>query len=642
MAVRRVTYKMVLDEGSARASAQKAASYYQQAFKNVQVGTSGGGASGGAGGAAGGQTGMLAALKGGLVGLGAYVGVRAISDVVKLGNEMSNAAVKATNLQDAFEKAFSLQGVNPDKMLGSLREASQNMASDASLMGQAMKAMRLGVTSDITVMSKLMEMAAKRGQEFGRSTEDAFNDITVGIGRLSPRILDNLGFLVKVDDAYEEYAKTLGIAKSEMTTAEQRQAILNDVMRQAADDGKANVDEYQQMDSAITNTRIAIGKLINERTPWLDFLEKSAKFANDAAEAITNMANSTDLDMLHKTGLELQMIAKYGPGGLVVSQIMAGLGVGPEGAFKDMGFDNYEAMRMARLVDRASPPVESWINPRNRGASAAPAGVPGVYWDPIKGEEITPAEMIKMLGYNPAREQYNPSRPRDFKKAKESVDYFSQAVKSTADTWVSMLGNVPGLMGTSPTTQEQLDDAGLGIGQEFADNYLRRLRDEVLNGNDWEGVDIGEAASALGGASGSPEKILRMFEKAWQDSSLFSDPENLKFIDVAAVQEAMAREADSAKGIENVKAMFGLGDEDEVAALQAVGIEIYNPLAKGLDGKISEDGAKIGEHLMNTVAEGFAKAGEDVPWGGILYDAITSDVIESVLNELASKNEEGV
>jgi hypothetical protein len=161
----------------------------------------------------------------------------------------------------------------------------------------------------------------------------------------------------------------------------------------------------------------------------------------------------------------------------------------------------------------------------------------------------------------------------------------------------SALGKIPGLFGTTEVTDE---DLALGDGyQNKADEYLRRLRDEVQNGKDWEGIDIKDAAAALGiDPAMAAEEILNAFQAAWEDSSLFANPENMKFIDMEAVQRSLERQQDAAQGEKNLKALFGIGNDADVAAVAALGLEVQSGLAGWLTENGMEDaGARLAEAL---------------------------------------------
>jgi hypothetical protein len=138
------------------------------------------------------------------------------------------------------------------------------------------------------------------------------------------------------------------------------------------------------------------------------------------------------------------------------------------------------------------------------------------------------------------------------------VEAAEKSTEATSKAIESMLSGVPGLFGASAVTADQMRMAEAGVPQNFADNYLRRLSDEVLNGVDWEGVDIKDAASRAGIDPNLPANmILELFRSAWEDSSLFSNPDNLELIDTGAVRDFIARQQAAALGEANVLAFFG-------------------------------------------------------------------------------------
>lgn len=673
MSTRRVRYVVELDNASARRAAQQLAAEIEKAIGKVDLAAGGSGGSGGGGGgstaAAAGAAAATAEAKkktkeltsqqqiskrieSNLVGaFAAFASVKTASVIAETTYELGRAAEEAQNLETAFQDAFTAEGTDPDKLLTRLRVASKGMASDFDLMSQALRALRLGVTSDTELMGRLLEIATKRGQEFGRSTADAFNDIALGVGRLSPRILDNLGFLVKVDDAYQTYADTMGIVKSEMTTFDQRQAILNEILKQAADDGAALVNEYEQLRAAKTNLARAAGSAINSLTPFPDMLGDTAGSANILADNISKVVDGFDeirsregswtgsmravigeMNNWEKAASGLALLIPFVGPAMAMGLFNRGagdaavrLGGSPYGGGPDMGLSRIPgsagpltqptwgdiAARNARNVPRDQN-VAAYMRSQGGGASAG-AGIYDI--DAIREAE---------------REA-----ERAAKKWSGGADKVEDAWVKTAETvmgkWVDLLEKVPGLFGTSPVTQEQLDLAEMGVPQNFADNYLRRLKDEVLNNKDWEGVDIGSAASALGIDGGmDPKAILAQFEAAWKNSSLFSNPENLSFIDVEAVQEYMKQQADAEKGKENLRALFGVGDNTE--ELKALGFQIYDPVSLGVEEAVlaPDGGAYLGQTLMDSLYQGFVAGGEGKDW----LSAIVNPYVEQVKAEI--------
>lgn len=146
-----------------------------------------------------------------------------------------------------------------------------------------------------------------------------------------------------------------------------------------------------------------------------------------------------------------------------------------------------------------------------------------------------------------------------------------------------MLQSVPGLFGTSEMTAEQMERADLGLPNNFADNYLRRLTDEVMNGINWEGVDIQDAAARIGmDPNAMPQAILSEFTRQWKTSELFANPQNLELIDKEAVKQALAQQQASQQGKLNIMSMFGLDVSQQQAELNAIGAEIASAIGAGI------------------------------------------------------------
>ena len=156
--------------------------------------------------------------------------------------------------------------------------------------------------------------------------------------------------------------------------------------------------------------------------------------------------------------------------------------------------------------------------------------------------------------------------------AQQTGDAFEKVAEQTNDAFKSALQNVPGLFGASPVTADQMQMAELGVPQNFADNYLRRLSDEVLNGVDWAGVDIGDAARRAGIDPNLPaDVILQLFKESWNNSSLFANPANLDLIDQSAVKAAIEQQQQELAGKANIMGLFGIDDKNLQGQADALG-----------------------------------------------------------------------
>jgi len=160
--------------------------------------------------------------------------------------------------------------------------------------------------------------------------------------------------------------------------------------------------------------------------------------------------------------------------------------------------------------------------------------------------------------------------------AKRVEGEWAAAAEKTAAAFESAIRKVPGLFGTSPVTQSQMDRAAAGMPQRFPDSFLREMEDQVLNKND-QGINVQEVAKQAGIDPSLPEKlIVQIFRDMWDSSELFANPENIsRFVDMDAAREALAKQGRETQGEENLMRLlqgqagsfgFGAGTPDNLDA----------------------------------------------------------------------------
>ena len=136
---------------------------------------------------------------------------------------------QAAKLQ-AMEKGFNtLSGGanNAAISMTKLKLATNNTMSEMDLFEQANNAMVLGVTKNSDEMAEMFDMAQRLGRALGVDTERSIQSLVTGLGRQSVKMLDNIGIIVKSNEAYEDYAKANNLVASELTDVEKRQAFFN-------------------------------------------------------------------------------------------------------------------------------------------------------------------------------------------------------------------------------------------------------------------------------------------------------------------------------------------------------------------------------------------------------------------------------
>ncbi len=223
-------------------------------------------------------------------------------------------------------------------------------------------------------------------------------------------------------------------------------------------------------------------------------------------------------------------------------------------------------------------------------------------------------------------------------QASESIAESATAMGEASESLRSVLQSVPGLFGTSDVTADQMRLAEMGVPQEFADNYLRRLTDEVLNGVDWEGVDIQDAAKRAGIDPSLPsEVILELFKQAWNDSSLFANPDNLDLIDQSAVKAAIKKQQDQLAGQMNILQLFGITDDGLQTQIAGLGEALSTSFQTEFTPSLFEP---VGAKLVTSMAGGFGSADAASTASGNMIAAIeTSTATADMQNKLADAGE---
>lgn len=173
--------------------------------------------------------------------------------------------------------------------------------------------------------------------------------------------------------------------------------------------------------------------------------------------------------------------------------------------------------------------------------------------------------------------------------ADTTADKIEKAVERGGDKLArnleGVLQKIPGVFSPSEVTADQMRLADLGVPQNFADDWLRRLTDEVVNGADWEGVDIKDAARRAGIDESLPDNvILEMVKSMWADQSFFANKDNLELYNMDAVQAGIDKANAQSEGRANILAHFGITPEQATAQGVALGGNIRTGVEQGISG----------------------------------------------------------
>jgi len=185
--------------------------------------------------------------------------------------QLGRFAVQASKIESMGRAFNTLIGSTEGSRssLEKLKNATNDTMSEFDLFQQANNAMVLGVSKNSDEMAEMFDIAQRLGRALGRDTASSVESLVTGIGRQSRLMLDNIGIIVKADEAYESYAKQLGINVEQLTDAEKKQAFLQATMESARAKVKTlgaetltTQDVYDKLSSASSDLASATGNVL--------------------------------------------------------------------------------------------------------------------------------------------------------------------------------------------------------------------------------------------------------------------------------------------------------------------------------------------------------------------------------------------
>lgn len=207
--------------------------------------------------------------------------IRALGDAWEFAFE--GAQIK--RIEDAGDRLAASYGQDMGTITKVIQEASGNTITEFDAMTRANNMMLLGIARTPEQFRKITSAAVALGRATGRDANQSIIDITAGIGRMSKKMLDNLGITYDANTEYRKFADSIGKSVGQLTELEKKQALVNVVLRTAAplldEEGNAVADvatEYEQLAAHVKD-------YFNDlKTSIADFLEPMVEAQNDAID----------------------------------------------------------------------------------------------------------------------------------------------------------------------------------------------------------------------------------------------------------------------------------------------------------------------------------------------------------------------
>jgi hypothetical protein len=220
---------------------------------------------------------MTTGITGGLVPAYAVLAANIFAITAAFGALRRAAAFE--QLEQGLIRVGGAAGQNLPYVAQQLKDITGAAVSAEASMSATALAMSSGFSTE--QLTNLTKVAKGASQALGRDMEDALNRLVRGTAKLEPEILDELGIMVRLDDAVEEYAKSIGKVGTDLTQFERRQAFLNATIEQGEKkfgDIAKNIDPnaYDQLAATFADLTKDVLTLVNKGlTPLVAFLSSS-------------------------------------------------------------------------------------------------------------------------------------------------------------------------------------------------------------------------------------------------------------------------------------------------------------------------------------------------------------------------------
>jgi len=186
-----------------------------------------------------------------------------------------------TQGQTAFAAAT---GVAYQSLAKDLQAATRNMVSfrDAAQAGAIGRAAGLSAGQ----LNELADAAFTVSTALGRDVTDSFNRLIRGVTKAEPELLDELGIVLRLEEATVKYAAALGLNKNQLSIYQKSQAVVNEVLDQAETKfGKIN-EIMEPNANAIAQLGVAAEGAIDAIRPIISAIaEPAASFFKDNVTA---------------------------------------------------------------------------------------------------------------------------------------------------------------------------------------------------------------------------------------------------------------------------------------------------------------------------------------------------------------------
>ncbi len=211
----------------------------------------------------------------------ARMATAAVKSVVNMVSGAVDLAEQHRILGQSYQRLAIGAELSADKMLAAMKRGVEGTVKEMDLMKAANNAILLGLPVTAESMEELARVALRLGRAMGRTATEAITDLTIGIGRQSRLILDNLGIIVDTEKAYLKFAEANDLAADKLTDAQMKLAFYNEAM----DAAKKKAAVLADVTGGLTERQAKLG------VKWDEMTRKLGETFTPAAGAVISLTS---------------------------------------------------------------------------------------------------------------------------------------------------------------------------------------------------------------------------------------------------------------------------------------------------------------------------------------------------------------
>ena len=190
-----------------------------------------------------------------------------------------------------LQKGQELFAASTGRAMRTLSRDIQAATSAQISFKEASQATAIGLSAGLSpsMLKELGQAARTVSVALGRDTTDSFNRLIRGVTKAEPELLDELGIILRLEEATTRYAAALGPNKNQLTTYQKSQAVANEVLRQAESRYGAIADKIgDDSVNQLNKLMVAFDEVLNKIREFIGpIAEFFGKFLTENIESAT-------------------------------------------------------------------------------------------------------------------------------------------------------------------------------------------------------------------------------------------------------------------------------------------------------------------------------------------------------------------